>query len=116
MEGVDVAKGRAIVLTSNLGGNSWDSSVKIVDVGTTEAIVSLSRPCSSADISWVGSGGERAVCAEDSGDLKVQKSFAYGKVSLNRISFAKGTFALPSISSGLSVCLGLEFGFGLGSI
>lgn len=71
MEGVDVAKGRAIVLTSNLGGNSWDSSIKIVDIGTAEAIMSHNGPCSSADISWVGSDGQRAVCAEDSGDLKV---------------------------------------------
>lgn len=70
VEGVDIAGHRMLVVTSNLGGNSWDSSMRIVDVHTSEVIVSLNRTCSSADICWAG-GGQRAVCAEDSGDVKV---------------------------------------------
>lgn len=80
VEGVDVADNLLVVATSNLGGNSWDSSLHVMDINTLEVVTSVNKSCGSADVCWMG-GGRSAVCAEDSGDVKVcpdtQRAFKF---------------------------------------
>lgn len=71
VEGVDISKNMILVATSNLGGNNWDSSLQVFDSSTNEVIADIQQPYGCADASWTKLG-QRAVCAEDSGDVKVR--------------------------------------------
>ena len=70
VEAVDVAENMLLVVTSKLGGNLWNGSLKVIDLATGEVVASLQQRCGCADASWA-SLGQRAICAEDSGDVKV---------------------------------------------
>lgn len=70
VESVDVAGNTLLVTTSNLGGNSWDSSLNVVNLPTEEIQASIRQSCGIADVCWAGRE-QRIVVAEDSGNLKV---------------------------------------------
>ena len=70
VEAVDIAGNMLLVATSKRGGNIWDASLRAFDLTTEKIIASVEQPCGCSDASWVGHG-QRAVCAEDSGDVKV---------------------------------------------
>lgn len=70
VEGVDIAENSIVVVTSELGGNVWDASLRVIDSSTKELIASLKQECGCAAVCWSGVG-QRAICAQDSGDVKV---------------------------------------------
>ena len=70
VEGVDISKNMIVVETSNLGGNTWDACLQVLDFSTKEVIAAIQQPCGCADVCWTKLG-QRMVCAEDSGDVKV---------------------------------------------
>lgn len=70
VEGVDSADNMLLVATSSLGGNFWDASLRAIDLSTKKAVASIQQPCGCADVCWAWRG-QRAVCAQDSGDVKV---------------------------------------------
>lgn len=71
VEGMDISKNMILVATSNLGGNTWDSSLQVYNSSTKEAVAAIQQPCGCADVCWTKLG-QRAICAEDSGDVKVR--------------------------------------------
>eukprot|EP00904_Undaria_pinnatifida_P010555 jgi/Undpi1/662/HiC_scaffold_10.g04126.m1 len=61
-----------LVATSNLGGNIWDASLRVVDLSTKKLVASVQQHNGCADACWAALG-QRAICAEDSGDVKVYR-------------------------------------------
>lgn len=70
VEGVDISKNMILVATSNLGGNTWDASLQVYNSSTKEVVAAIQQPYGCADVCWTKLG-QRAICAEDSGDVKV---------------------------------------------
>lgn len=70
--GVDISESMILVATSNLGGNIWDASLRVIDVATKKVVASVQQHNGCADVCWAGLG-QRAICAEDSGDVKVYR-------------------------------------------
>ena len=68
--GVDISETMILVASSNLGGNIWDASLRVIDLATKEVVASAQQHNGCADVCW--SLGQRAICAEDSGDVKVR--------------------------------------------
>lgn len=71
VEGVDISESRILVGSSHLAGNSWDGSLQVFST-TRDLLASIQRPSGCADVCWTKLG-QRAVCAEDSGDVKVRR-------------------------------------------
>lgn len=69
--GVDICESMILVATSNLGGNIWDASLRVVDLSTKKLVASVQQHNGCADACWAALG-QRAICAEDSGDVKVR--------------------------------------------
>jgi len=69
VEAIDITDNMLLVATSRLGGNVWDSSLRVIDLVTHDVVASVQQRCGCADASWANLG-QRAVCAEDSGDVK----------------------------------------------
>lgn len=69
VEGVDVSESMILVGSSHLSGNNWDGSLQVFST-TGDLLASIQRPSGCADVCWTKLG-QRAVCAEDSGDVKV---------------------------------------------
>lgn len=70
VEAIDITDNMLLVATSRLGGNVWDSSLRVIDLVTQDVVASVQQRCGCADASWANLS-QRAVCAEDSGDVKV---------------------------------------------
>ena len=69
--GVDISESMILMATSNLGGNIWDASLRVIDLATKKVVASVQPRSGCADVCWAGVG-QRAICAEDSGDVKVR--------------------------------------------
>lgn len=80
IECVDIYGETLLVTTSNLGGNSWDSTLQVVELTTQEVRASLKLPCGASGVCWVCEG-QRAVAGEDSGDIKVKSRRWFESVS-----------------------------------
>lgn len=72
VESVDISQNMILVATSNLGGNTWDSSLQVLDFSTKEVVASVKQQSGCADVCWI-KPGRRAVSAGDSGDVKVRR-------------------------------------------
>ncbi|CAB1114164.1 unnamed protein product [Ectocarpus sp. CCAP 1310/34] len=72
VESVDISDDMIVVATSNLGGNTWDSSLQVLDFSTKEVVASVKQQSGCADVCWIKSE-RRAVSAGDNGDVKVYK-------------------------------------------
>ncbi|CAN0272632.1 unnamed protein product, partial [Ectocarpus sp. 12 AP-2014] len=72
VESVDISDDMIVVATSNLGGNTWDSSLQVLDFSTKEVVASVKQQSGCADVCWI-TPGRRAVSAGDNGDVKVYK-------------------------------------------
>lgn len=71
VQSVDILNDKILVATANLGGNTWDATLTVIDYSTKEVMATVKQPCGCAAACWT-TLGHRAVCAEDSGDVKVR--------------------------------------------
>lgn len=77
VQSVDIAKNMILVATANLGGNTWDGNLLVIDYSTKEVVATMKQPCGCADVCWTRLG-QQAVCAEDSGNVKVRRNQVQG--------------------------------------
>lgn len=71
VESVDISDDMILVATFNLGGNTWDSSLQVLNFSTKEVVASVKQQSGCADVCWI-KPGRRAVSAGDNGDVKVR--------------------------------------------
>lgn len=93
VEGVDVSESMILVGSSQLSGNNWDGSLQVFST-TAELLASIQRPSGCADVCWTKLG-QRAVCAEDSGDVKV------GDEDIDRCDY----ISQKTAAKGASLCM-----------
>eukprot|EP00752_Nemacystus_decipiens_P001475 g1450.t1 len=69
VEGADVSESMVLVGLSHLAGNNWDGSLQVFS-SSGDLLTSIQRSSGCSDVCWTKLG-HRAVCAEDSGNVKV---------------------------------------------
>lgn len=70
IESIDIRDDLLLLVTSSFGGNTWNSSLQVINLIGDVVCASIQRPSGGSDARWWGQK-QSAIIAEDSGDVKV---------------------------------------------